>query len=106
MINKGALLSQWLTHSYMYYELHESIISDFEFDMLGRELKANWGHPDVVSHRHRHLIQIDNGEPVTFSGHYIKEYPGIVKGCAESFLKLHHENARLVNSALLSRPST
>ncbi len=99
-MNEGTLLSKWLVHSYLYYELHESCISDFEFDMLGRELKSNWDHPEIVNHVHRHLIQIDNGVPVTFSGHYITEYPGIVKGCALGLLKAHHENNRLTVTSL------
>lgn len=42
---------------YAYEELAESIMTDFEFDMLGRYIYDNY---DKLEHRHKYLIDREN----------------------------------------------
>lgn len=49
MSDLAAKYEKWLVASLAYYDKYESIMSDGEWDMLGRELTAkwdDWNHPD------------------------------------------------------------
>ena len=81
------LLVDYLIHSCLYYEMSECVISDYEYDMLARELKRRW---DEVDHRHKRLV---DPEALTVSGFYIK-YPTIVRHCAATVLKQAREKPK------------
>lgn len=57
-INIGKLISDYLMHSYLYYEKNESIISDQEFDGIVHELIKNFDEVEKSEHIHKHLIDI------------------------------------------------
>jgi|TARA_R110002074_G_scaffold102277_1_gene221023 hypothetical protein len=54
--NPNMLVPYYLMHSYIYYEINDSIITDYEYDELCRELKDRW---DSITHYHKHLVDVD-----------------------------------------------
>ncbi len=66
--------------AYAYYELDEPLISDTEFDMLGKEILENW---DAIDHPHKKLLTKEMLE----AGTYLGEYPNIVKGAVGNYKK-------------------
>lgn len=59
---------KWLLASYAYYAKYESIMADYEWDMLGRGLSQRWeewDHPD------KYLVEKDQ----MFTGFNIDHYP-------------------------------
>lgn len=73
----AGLLQKFLMASYLYYQLHISVIQDEEFDDLCRELLPLW---DTFEHQHKYLVTKDDLESGT--GYAIKEYPLMVQGAA------------------------
>ena len=55
-INPNMLVPYYLMHSFIYYEINDSIITDYEYDEICRELKDKW---DDVTHYHKHLIDVN-----------------------------------------------
>lgn len=53
----GNLISRFLVHSYLYYRLDDSIITDSEFDQLCRSILHNW---DTIEHPHKFLITTED----------------------------------------------
>ena len=80
--NPNMLVPYYLIHSYLYYEKDEPIITDVEYDLICKTLEEKW---DQVKHRHKKLINKSSLNAGT--GYYIKKYPEIVKGAAESLKK-------------------
>jgi len=79
--NPSLLVPRYLVHSYLYYELGASILSDWEFDTLARDLREHW---ESITHEHKGLIDYKALCGST-SGFYL-EYPERVKGCAQWLL--------------------
>jgi NAD-dependent DNA ligase len=73
------LLTDYLIHSYLYYHLADSVLTDNEFDALAKELSVRW---DEVDHPHKNLVEIESLKK-TSSGYYIT-FPTIVKHCAQT----------------------
>lgn len=75
------LVPYYLMASYLYGVCDESIMSDFEFDKLGRRLNIEW---DMISHPHKSIICRDSCD---FTGHsdLEKKYPLMVVGAARSY---------------------
>ena len=69
-------IGKYLVHSYLYYHLHTSRISDGEYDDLAKYILEHW---DDLEHPHKHLLSKDMLEAGTC---LIKEYPQIVKDTA------------------------
>lgn len=67
----------FLLHSYLYYQLNVSRISDTEYDQVCRGLLDRWD--DVLTHPHGHLLSKDALSAGT--GHHIPEeaYPDMVR---------------------------
>jgi len=42
-------------HSYIYYQLHDSIIKDYEYDEMCKHLKDKW---ESIKHYHKHLVDV------------------------------------------------
>ncbi len=76
----GLLLQHYLVHCYCYYVLNRTLLTDGEFDDLAHQLRDRWD--EIGEHQHKHLVSIDSLREST-SGYYIKDWPGLVKGCAE-----------------------
>ena len=46
-------IAKYLMCSYAYYQLNTNLISDQEFDQLGKDILANY---DNIEHMHKHLV--------------------------------------------------
>ena len=86
-VNPNMLVPYYLMHSFIYYEINDSIITDYEYDEICRELKDKW---DDVTHYHKHLIdvnalgagtgyqvkynkRIENASVLLYNNHNVKE---------------------------------
>jgi len=71
-------IGKYLVHSYIYYQLDNSVISDGEYDKLAKYILEHW---DDLEHPHKHLISKDALQAGTM---LLKddEYPTIVKDTA------------------------
>ena len=67
------LVSWFLMACYAYYEVHNPIMEDHEFDLLTARLKDEW---ESIDHPHKSLITPSHLDATT--GYDIK-YPTIVK---------------------------
>ena len=54
--------------SYAYYQLNTNLITDHEFDQLGKDILANY---DNINHMHKHLVT----KEMLDAGTYLGEYP-------------------------------
>ena len=61
-------ISMYLMASYAYYYVFDPIMTDAEFDMLGRYLLESID--DLPDHPHKHLITKDDLKAGTYLGHY------------------------------------
>ena len=68
--------------SYAYYVEDNPLISDGEFDELGKWLLENY---DNVEHMHKDLVTKGDLEAGTFLG----KYPNMVKGAVRSYRKIN-----------------
>ena len=64
--------------AYAYYVESDPLITDAEFDELGKWLLKNY---DNVEHMHKHLVTISDLE----AGTYLGEYPEMVKGAVRHY---------------------
>lgn len=82
-VNPGRLLSMYLVHGCLYYDMAQPLISDAEFDELAKALTSVW--PTVV-HVHKHLVDerllAKSGSCYYLSG----RFPPMVQGCARRLL--------------------
>jgi len=84
-INIGKLISDYLIHSYIYYESgSQPVISDSEFDNICHELYNNYHLVEKSDHIHKKLVKLDSLSATT--GFDLK-FPNIVKICAIEVLK-------------------
>jgi NAD-dependent DNA ligase len=64
--------------AYAYYVEDDALITDAEFDELGKWLLKNY---DSVEHMHKHLVTKDDLN----AGTYLGKYPSMVKGAVKSW---------------------
>jgi hypothetical protein len=83
-VPRERLLTHYLIHSVLYYELDESILTDQEFDELHEMLLTYW---DQIEHPHKKLIDIELLNSSS-SGFYI-EFPSMARGAARWLLGEH-----------------
>ena len=69
-------IGRYLVHSYIYYHLDDSKISDGDYDKLAQYILENW---DTLEHPHKHLL---NKETLAAGTCLIQRYPTIVKDTA------------------------
>ena len=53
--NPNMLVPYYLMHSYIYYQMGESIISDYDYDDMCTELRDKW---ESITHYHKHLVDV------------------------------------------------
>jgi hypothetical protein len=70
--------------SYLYYMRYNSIINDHEFDAIAVRLRDNW---DSVTHPHKTLVSIGNLRAGSLFDFALEDYPLIVRGAAEDWLR-------------------
>ena len=71
-------IAKYLMCAYAYYVEDDALITDAEFDELGKWLLKNY---DSVEHMHKHLVTKDDLN----AGTYLGKYPSIVKGAVKSW---------------------
>jgi len=77
-INIEKLISQYLIHSYLYYEKQISLISDNEFDGIVDLLLNNFEAVENSFHGHKHLV--DKNALESYTGfNLIGKFPGIIR---------------------------
>lgn len=70
-------LQRYLMASYAYYILSDNLMSDTEYDQLGRYLLD---HYDQFEHQHKHLVTKGDLEAGTLFALKEEDYPRIVEG--------------------------
>jgi NAD-dependent DNA ligase len=73
-------IAKYLMCAYAYYVEDDALISDAEFDELGKWLLQNY---DSVEHMHKHLVTKDDLR----AGTYLGKYPTLVKGAVKDYRK-------------------
>lgn len=77
-INIGKLISDYLIHSYLYYEKNVQVISDNQFDGIVEKLLENFDKVQKSDHIHKYLI--DKTALEGFTGfHLMGKFPNSVK---------------------------
>ena len=82
------LIRQFLVHSYLYYRLDESLISDQQYDELAEKLRKSLTSDDIHANLtfKEHLGSISGSEA---SGYSIRQYPAEI---ISSTLHLLYQN--------------
>ena len=65
--------------SYAYYQLNTNLITDHEFDQLGKDILANY---DNINHMHKHLVTRE----MLDAGTYLGEYPTMVRSATLNYI--------------------
>tara|TARA_A100001015_G_scaffold274071_1_gene330113 strand:+ start:350 stop:568 length:219 start_codon:yes stop_codon:yes gene_type:complete len=65
--------------SYAYYKLDTNLISDHEFDQLGKDILANY---DNIEHMHKHLVT----KEMLNAGTYLGDYPTMVRSATVNYI--------------------
>ena len=76
-------IAKYLMCSYAYYKLDKNLITDQEFDQLGKDILANY---DNIEHMHKHLVT----KEMLNAGTYLGEYPNIVIGATHDYINTHN----------------
>ncbi len=82
------LIRQFLVHSYLYYRLDESLISDQQYDEIAQKLRKSLtpSETDAIITLKEHLGSINSSEA---TGYYICHYPAEI---ISSALHLLYQN--------------
>jgi len=80
-ISINRCVSYFLMSSFLYYEKHENILHDNDFDFVCKRLINEWGD---ITHHHKHLINLDSLKAGT--GYDIK-YNNRIIGAANQWYK-------------------
>ena len=83
MLEQNRLVPWYLMSCYLYYEEDKQVLSDDEFDALGKRLLDEW---DSVEHMHKHLITKDD---LTAGTGYAIKYTNMIKNAAIRWHKEH-----------------
>lgn len=82
-----SLAEDYLIHSYIYYELNDEVITDYEFDLLCSQLKKKFS---TLKYKHKDLIDEDSLAAGT--GHHLRgKFPEEIKKKAEKLLRDVHK---------------
>lgn len=82
----GRLFQVFLVTSYAYYVRYVSLLKDEQYDKIAATLLKHW---DEFEHPHKHLVSKDDLRAGTL--YATKNYPPIVKHCAELKIRDHEE---------------
>ena len=80
-------IAKYIMCAYAYYEEDNPLITDFEFDDLGKWILKNY---NAIEHPHKHLVTKKDLE----AGTYLGKYPNIIKAAVFSYRReiLKNEN--------------
>tara|TARA_B100000524_G_scaffold296117_1_gene170648 strand:+ start:130 stop:375 length:246 start_codon:yes stop_codon:yes gene_type:complete len=76
-------IAKYLMCSYAYYKLDKNLITDHEFDQLGKDILSNY---DNIEHMHKHLVT----KEMLDAGTYLGEYPNMVIGATHDYINTHN----------------
>lgn len=76
-------IAKYLMCSYAYYKLDKNLITDQEFDQLGKDILANY---DNIEHIHKHLVT----KEMLDAGTYLGEYPNMVISATHDYINKHN----------------
>jgi hypothetical protein len=91
-IQEDQMIKEYLIHSYLYYILNESIISDTEYDTLCRHIDANWSTHQSVWKKYVSRADLKAGTGFTLfvtpdeEGNTVPNYPKEIVEEAETRL--------------------
>jgi len=80
-----------LVHRYLYYVKAESIVSDFNYDMMERKLKALISEHPALAHKADHSSFCPTENVGSSSA---DDYPRSIEQLAESLLAYHKKGTR------------
>lgn len=86
---------QFLVHSYLYYVLNESLISDHQYDWVCKRLYEMTNEYPMVS-KELPYHDICSGLDASGSGYYIQEYPEKIRATALRLLWLKKKEEGLL----------
>ena len=72
-------IAKYLMCSYAYYKLDKNLITDHEFDQLGKDILANY---DNIEHMHKHLVT----KEMLNAGTYLGDYPTMVRSATVNYI--------------------
>jgi len=78
-------ISMYLMASYAYYYVFDPIMTDEQFDILGRYLLQSID--ELPDHPHKHLITKDDLR----AGTYLGNYPDIISQAVQEYRKLQSQ---------------
>jgi hypothetical protein len=79
------LIKEYLAHSYLYYVLAETIIDDYTFDAMCRDINKNW---DMLASPYKEfLIANNNIPPIKGLELWEEDYPEEIREYAEGLLR-------------------
>lgn len=81
-LSLGRCLQCFLMCAYQYYHRYTSLISDSDFDALGKRLLAHW---DDFEHMHKHLVSLDDLRAGTLYALSEKDYPRMIVHASEDW---------------------
>ena len=76
-------IARYLMCAYAYYEENTNLIPDAEFDLLAKNILANY---DKIEHMHKHLVTKKDLE----AGTYLGKYPKMVIGATRDYMKTNN----------------
>jgi hypothetical protein len=97
-LQEGIMIKEYLIHSYLYYILNESIISDTEYDTMCRQLDANWNTHQSVWKKYVSRADLKAGTGFTLfvepdeEGKSVPNYPQEIVEEAETRLADYRAN--------------
>lgn len=94
------LVNVWAMTSYAYYQRDFSLIADNDYDWICKTLLDNL---DQIEHQHSYLLDAEALEAGT--AYHISEWPGMVVGGAEMWIKDHlSRSGQLISYRIPSKP--
>lgn len=85
------LVSQYLIHSYLYYQCNINVISDHEFDAICQDILLHWDAIQAGDHPHKHLLNRSSMQAGTGFALRQCDYPSIVIGAATDLAIMHNK---------------
>lgn len=83
-------VAKYLMCSYAYYKEDDPLISDAEFDELGKWMLEHW---DAIDHPHKKYITRHD----LTAGTYLGKYPSMIPGAVRSYRGMKKKEGTLEN---------
>lgn len=77
-------LQKYLMASHLYYIRYQSVMPDFEYDQLAKDLLKGY---DDFEHQHKHLVSKDDLRAGTLYAISEEQYPKMVRAAADIWVR-------------------